>query len=498
VAADGIALEVALTAVDRRTEQRDDFGDVRTDTIVLSQDRKSPDADASTSAYPASLNVIDSPGTSQNPDRDIVRRAKESTMAQRQPERLSANRDFNLLWGGQAASEMGAQISVFVFPLIVMAMTGSAELAGGAAAAGAAARMIAGLPAGALADRWNRKAVMLWCEAARLVAMVSVAVAIAADALSVSHIFAVAVVEGACAAMFLPAEQASLTLIVRPEQLSSAVARNTARSFLATLIGPALAGVLLGVGRLVPFLTNAGVYLISFASLLFLRVPAPAEPSPRTSLATLPKDISAGVMWLWRRGPIRTMILLAIGFNLIFQSVYLVAILSAQRDGVPAGEIGVIGAFLGAGGVAGAVVAPRLHSLLRPYVSMAALMWACAALTPLLAVVSGGYAVGGVVAAMAFLAPTVTTTVMATLMTETPNALQGRMTSTVAVTVGAAGALGLLTGGFAVARTTGPGASFACAVAMGLLALIATFSRSLRRFDAVPGKTDEHTNAPTP
>jgi len=411
-------------------------------------------------------------------------------MQDRRPERLSANRDFNLLWGGQAASEMGAQISVFVFPLIVMAMTGSAALAGGTAAAGAAARMITGLPAGALADRWNRKAVMLWCEAIRLTAMASVAAAILADALTVGHIIAVAVVEGACAALFLPAEQASLSRIVRPEQLSSAVARNTARSFLATLLGPAVAGVLLGIARVVPFVTNAVVYAVSFVSLLFVRVPKLQEP-PRTSLTALPKDIAAGIAWLWQRVPVRAMILLAIGFNLIFQSVYLVAILSAQRDGVPTGEIGFIGAALGIGGLAGAVVAPQLQSRLRPHVAMAALLWACAALTPLLSVVSGGYAIGGIMAAMAFLAPTVTTTVMATLMTETPSGLQGRMTSTVAVTVGAAGALGLLSGGFVVARTTGPAASFVCAGALALLALIATCSRSLRRFAAAPATSSD-------
>ena len=156
---------------------------------------------------------------------------------------------------------------------------------------------------------------MLTCEGVRFLAMASVAVAMLLDAATVAHIVCAAVVEGICAALFLPAEQASLPNVVRPEQVSAAVARNTARSFLATLAGPGLAGVLLGIQRMLPFLANAGTYLLSFCALIFVRIPR-NEVGPRTPLSGIPRDIATGVAWLWRRPPVRVIILLAIALIL--------------------------------------------------------------------------------------------------------------------------------------------------------------------------------------
>jgi MFS family permease len=74
---------------------------------------------------------------------------------------LRRNRDFVILWSGQAVSELGSSMSMLVFPLIGYAITGSAGLAGLATAATLLGQVVAGLPAGAMVDRWPRRRVLL-------------------------------------------------------------------------------------------------------------------------------------------------------------------------------------------------------------------------------------------------------------------------------------------------------------------------------------------------
>src|SRR5437660_827146 len=117
---------------------------------------------------------------------------------QRTVTRLSRNRDYSLLWGSQALSEIGFNASAIAFPLLVLAVTGSPAASGLVMGADAAAQLVAGLPAGALADRWNRKKVMLACEAVQAVVVTSLAVALWWNVATVAHMAAVAVVMGAC------------------------------------------------------------------------------------------------------------------------------------------------------------------------------------------------------------------------------------------------------------------------------------------------------------
>src|ERR1051326_7194933 len=80
---------------------------------------------------------------------------------------LWRNRDFLLLWSGQSVSTLGTGVSTFALPLLVLAITHSPALAGLMTAVRQAPYLLFSLPAGALIDRWDRKAVMLRCDAVR-------------------------------------------------------------------------------------------------------------------------------------------------------------------------------------------------------------------------------------------------------------------------------------------------------------------------------------------
>jgi len=84
------------------------------------------------------------------------------------------NRDYVLLWSGQALSDIGGAVSELAFPLLVLSLTHAPVAAGFAAALRTLPAPFFGLFAGVLVDRWNRKRVMLWCDIGRALSMASI------------------------------------------------------------------------------------------------------------------------------------------------------------------------------------------------------------------------------------------------------------------------------------------------------------------------------------
>ncbi|MCZ0993060.1 MFS transporter [Streptomyces noursei] len=341
---------------------------------------------------------------------------------------LRRNTNYHLLWGSQALSELGAQISVFALPLLVLMLTDSAVDAGAAGAVSALTRLVVLVPAGALIDRWHRKRIMLLCELSRVPMMVGLGLMLLGDGVAFGYILAVAVVDGAAAAMFAPAEEAALPQVVTKEQLPTAVSVSAARSYLATLAGPGIGGFLFTAHKALPFLVNGVTYAGSFVMLLFLRLKRPGGAGGTGTAGarrSLVGEIGEGIGWIWRRPVIRASMAVAVGVSVCFNALYLIVLTLAQRAKIPAAEIGAIGVLVGAGGLAGALLAPRMHRLLTPRAAIILLGWLGAGVTPLLLVRTSGYLFGAVLAAIAFLAPTVQTAVVTYQMALTPTGCAG-------------------------------------------------------------------------
>ncbi|AQW47338.1 MFS transporter [Streptomyces violaceusniger] len=394
------------------------------------------------------------------------------------PVPLSRNRDYRLLWGSQALSEFGFHAAVIAFPLLVLALTGSAAASGLVMGTIAAAQMVVGLPAGVLVDRYDRKAIMLGCEAAQAVSAISLVVAVWAGAATVWHMVAVAAVFGASAALFEPAENASLPALVADDHLPTAVAMNTARASMGQLAGTATGGFLFAVGRFVPFLVDAVTHTLSFVALLFVRLPR--RERPPGGAGPLGREALAGLRWVWRERRIRVTVACAVVLNLFFSAFYLVVIVLAESRGVPSGEVGVMAAMLGVGGVAGALVAPVLYRRLGSYGSIVAVFWALAVFAPVTVLVDSGYLIGVLFALMALFPPTANTAIMTDQLLRTPDELRGRLTSTLVLACGAAGAAGPALGGSLAQIAPGDRAILLCAAGMAAAAVLATASPTLR------------------
>ncbi|MGQ0719758.1 MAG: MFS transporter [Pseudonocardiales bacterium] len=397
---------------------------------------------------------------------------------------LFRNPNYQLLWISQVLSGVGLSAAVIAFPLLVLALTGSAAASGLVLGAIAAAHLLAGLPAGALADRWDRKTIMLSCEATQVIAAASLVAALWWDVAQVAHLIVVAVVMGACAALFGPAESACLPRVVPAEQLSTAVALNAARGAVAQLSGTAAGGFLFAVGRFVPFVVDALAHALACVLLVFLRVP-PREVRPEPA-RHLGREITAGLQWVWAHRHIRVTALCAVVLNLFFSAFYLIVIVLAVARGVPPGQVGIMAAMLGVGGLLGALVASRLSQVVSPYVSIIAVFWVMAALTPVAAFVHSGYLLGVLLAAMALLPATANTTIITRQLLLTPDDLRGRLSSVLGIVTGIAATLGPVLGGLLASTVSDTLAVLVCAAGIVVAAVVATLSPTLRSFPRHP------------
>ncbi len=190
---------------------------------------------------------------------------------------LWQNRDYMLLWAGQAVSSFGSQITQLTFPLLVLTLTGSPAQAGLVGALRALPFALLSLPAGALVDRWNRKRLMIWCDIGRALALGSVPLALAFRRLGLPQLAIVSIIEGTLFLFFNLAESSCLPQVVPREQLPGALTQNQVTDSLAQLLGPTLGGALYAFGAAVPFAADAVSYTFSLLTLCFIRKPLQEE-----------------------------------------------------------------------------------------------------------------------------------------------------------------------------------------------------------------------------
>ena len=397
---------------------------------------------------------------------------------------LSRNRNYRLLWVSQVLSGVGVSASVIAFPLLVLALTGSAAKSGLVLGGITAAQLLAGLPAGALADRWNRKAIMLSCEATQMVAAISLVAALWWNVVPIAYLIVVGAVMGICAALFRPAEDAYLPQVVPTDQLSAAVALNTARGSVAQLSGTSAGGFLFAIARFVPFVADAVAHGVACALLIFL--PVPPRKARTAPTRDLKREIVTGLRWVWEQRHIRVTALCAVVLNLFMSAFFLIVIVLLQAWGTPSGQIGIIAAMLGVGGLLGAVLASIVAQKISPYVSIIAVLWGLGVLTLAAAFASNRWLLGALFVVMALLPPTANTTIMTRQLLLTPDELRGRLSSVLTIATGVAAALGPVLGGLLASAFSGTHAVLVCAAGIGAVAVVATASPTLRSFPRQP------------
>ena len=411
--------------------------------------------------------------------------AEPSAMSISEPTGVSAaatslwrNRDFNLLWTSQTLSDLGASVSTLALPLLVLVLTGSPVQAGLLGTLSLVVRLICRLPAGVLADRVNRRRAMITCDLVRLLALTGLAAAVWTGHASITVIIVVALVDAVGQTFFSTVEHAALRSIVTPAQLPTAVARNEARNFAASLAGPPLGGLLFGLAHALPFVGNALTYLASLVGVVLIRRPlqiAREEPPPGHVAA-----LAEGVRFVLANPFLRAVLIIAAPLNFALSGAIFTIIITLQQHGTEPAVIGLVETIIAVGGLAGAVVAPALQRRLRLAVLVRVICWAAVALVAISALFTATIAAAVPLAFAVFLGPACNATLFGRQAAITPDQLQGRVVSVILLGATSAAAAAPILAGTFVATWNGPAALLLFTAGVATSAIAATFSRGIR------------------
>lgn len=395
---------------------------------------------------------------------------------------LWRNRDFNLLWSGQCLSDLGGAMVELALPLLVLQQTGSPAQAGLVGTAALVATLVCRLPAGVLADRLDRRRLMITCDVLRLAGYALLGWAVATDTASLPVIVAVVIATAAATAVFSTAEHASIRSLVRPDQLTAAVARNEARAYAVSLSGPPLGGLLFGLGRALPFLGNALSHLLSLVAVACIRRPLQETERKARREAAQPVTVSAaqGLRFLLGHPFLRALLLIAAPLNMAFTGMIFAMTLALLDAGVSPALVGLASTIFALGGFLGALVAPELQRRLRLPVLMRLLCWTTAALMAVSTLLAGSVPAAVPLAAAVFLGPTANAALFAHQAAVTPDHLQGRVVSGVLLAAGSAAALAPALAGALLARFSPTPAMLVFPALVAVAAVTATRSKGIR------------------
>ncbi|WP_212998241.1 MFS transporter [Winogradskya consettensis] len=398
-----------------------------------------------------------------------------------------SNRDFNLLWGSQCLSDLGSAVSTIAIPLLVLAVTHSPVQAGLVGTLAALTRLVVRLPSGVLADRVNRRRAMLTCDAVRLLGYAGLGVTLLAGRVSLTAIIAVAVLDAACGTLFSTSEHAALRNIVPADQLTTAVARNEARSYGVSLAGPPLGGLLFSAAQSLPFLGNAVSYLASMLGVALIRTPL-QEPrtEPPAGHATA---MAEGLRFVAGNAFLRAVLVIAAPLNFAITGILFTVIVTLQRHGTAPAVIGVAETILGAGGLLGALAAPALQRALSTAALIRLICWAAAALLATSALLTTSLAAAIPLGVAVFLGPACNAALFGYQAAITPDRLQGRVVSVILLAAMSAAAAAPILSGVLVSWWGSAPAILFFALTVAGSAIAATFSGGLRDLPAPAAAT---------
>jgi MFS family permease len=191
------------------------------------------------------------------------------------PFSVLASRNFRLYWAGQAVSLVGTWMQVMAQGWVLTNLSPDAWVLGMFNVAGSLPMLVLGIKGGEIADRLDKRLILLWTQVAMMVLALGFAGLVWSGALQLWHVFAFGLVISVVEAFEFPASQGFAPELVEPAQIPAAVATMQTIFQAGRLVGPPLAGVLISrVGEASAFAVNGLSFLAVIASLLLIRRPA--------------------------------------------------------------------------------------------------------------------------------------------------------------------------------------------------------------------------------
>jgi predicted MFS family arabinose efflux permease len=266
------------------------------------------------------------------------------------PSRLGSA--FRWLLASSWISSLGDGFALAAGPLLLASETRDASLVALATLLQRLPWLLFGVFAGALADRWNRTAMVVVVDLLRALALLTLATLILTGTVDVALVLVVMLVLGTAEVFSDTASSTLLPSIVGRDDLVLANARMlTGLVTLYQLAGPPLGAALFVAGRSLPFIGQA--VLVSVGAVLVARIRLPAREHPVTARGVR-TEVAEGFRWVVHNAAVRTLVLTIFTFNITFGAAWSILVLYAkERLGMGAVGFGLLATAAAIGGILG-------------------------------------------------------------------------------------------------------------------------------------------------
>ena len=270
---------------------------------------------------------------------------------------------FRWLIGSSWLTNLGDGIEVAAGPLLIASLTQDPALVALAALLQRLPWLLFGLYAGVLADRTDRRGMVVVANLLRAAVLVALAATLIADQQSIGIVLVAMLLLGTGEVFADTASGTLLPMVVAREDLGIGNARLMAGVVTQNqLIGPAVGAGLFAAGIALPFVTQALLVALGVVLVLRMRVPAMELPAREPHVV---RDIREGLRWTWNHPPVRTLTLAIVTFNVTWGAAWSVLVLYAtERLGLGAVGFGLLTSVVAAGGLVG--TAPTTGSSVTP------------------------------------------------------------------------------------------------------------------------------------
>ena len=276
-------------------------------------------------------------------------------------------RTFVIIWIGQVISIVGSGLTHFGIGVWIFEKTGDAMPFTLTVLFGSLPQVFLLPIAGSLADRWNRRWLMILADTGNALATLAVVLLLQFDSLQVWHIYLLSAVGSAFGTFQRPAYQASITMLVPKKDLTRANGMVQSAGALGGILAPMLAGFLfvtIGLSGIV--LIDFVTYFFAVFALLLVRIPQPkVEFSTEDQKSTVVRDIRFAWQYLRERPGLLGLLFYYASVNFFLSIVFVLSgpLVLSQHD---ARVFGFIQMVMGIGGLAGGVAAstwggPKKH-----------------------------------------------------------------------------------------------------------------------------------------
>jgi MFS family permease len=263
------------------------------------------------------------------------------------------NTQFRLLWFGMLFSQASMQINLVSRSWLAYSLSGSAVALGAVALARGLPQSILSLLGGAMADRMDKRNLLIAVQCGLSVLAITVALLIHLKLIRVWHLVVIALFQGVVFAFNMPTRQALIPELVPRDLLSNALALNSTGMNLNRVLAPALAGLLIAVNPALSFDVVAAFYIMS--ALLLLRVPKTSVAAGSHSRNPL-VDIYDGIKYIVLNRRLLALIIMAF-VPTLFGMPYLQLLPVFQKDVLHVGPraLGMMYTSVGIGALTGSL-----------------------------------------------------------------------------------------------------------------------------------------------